>query len=190
MRREVVLDQDILPKDLPARFGDVEYENCRFLNCQLNKHDLSHAMFVDCSFEGCDLSMANIADAGFRKVHFKECKLLGLRFEHSTPLLFEVSFDNCQLNLASFYGMKLKGASFINCEMQETDLTEADLTQATITNCNLTGAMFDRTDLTKADLRGSEGFQIDPVENKVKGAQFSRESLDGLLGRFQIRIDQ
>lgn len=189
MHNPVFLDKDFKQADVAKGFMVGEYENCRFVNCSLNEQDLRHAVFIDCEFSGCDLSMANISDTAFRKVHFKECKLLGLRFEYGTKLLFEVSFHQCLLNLASFHQMSLKGSSITDCELQETDFTEADLSQATITGCNLTGAMFDRTDLTKADLRGSYGFQIDPTENKIKGARFSREHLEGLLARFQIKID-
>lgn len=189
MHKPVFLDKDFKQADVTDGFMVGEYENCRFVYCRLTEQDLRHAVFIDCEFSGCDLSMANISDTAFRKVHFTASKLLGLRFEYCTKLLFEVSFHQCQLNLASFHNMSLKGASITDCELQETDFTEVDLSQAIITGCNLTGAMFDRTNLTKADLRDSYGFQIDPVENNIKGAHFSREHIHGLLGRFQVKID-
>ena len=67
-----------------------EYENCTFTDCLFTNTDFSGFLFSDCTFVGCDLSMANLANSSFREVKFKDCKLLGLHFEHCNPFLFEL----------------------------------------------------------------------------------------------------
>ena len=45
-----------------------------------------------------------------------------------------------------------------------------------------------RTNLTEADFRTAQNFSIDPLENQLKKAKFSRENLEGLLEKLQLKI--
>lgn len=166
-----------------------EYENCNFVNCDFSSADLARIVFSDCEFTGCNLSMAKLGSTSFRDVSFKDCKLLGLRFDHCSDFLFSVSFENCILNLASFYRLKIKGTVFKDCTMRETDLTGADLTGAKFDNCDLLKAAFDGSILEKADLRTAYNYSFDPELNRIKKAKFSREGLAGLLAKYDIEIE-
>ena len=73
--------------------------------------------------------------------------------------------------------------------MKEVDFTEADLTESVLDGCDLTGAIFDATNLEKADLRTALHYSIDPQQNRIKKAKFSWPALTGLLDRYQIVID-
>ena len=166
-----------------------EYENCRFVGCNLFQANLSNVVFRECSFEECDVSMANLNNTTLNDVKFKGCKLVGLQFENCKTFLFSVSFENCVLKLAVFYQTKLKKTLFRNCNLQEVDFTEADLTESVLDNCDLMRATFNYTMLEKADLRTSYLYSIDPVINRLKKARFSRQHIDGLLDRFDIKIE-
>ncbi|WP_229363575.1 pentapeptide repeat-containing protein [Flectobacillus sp. BAB-3569] len=85
-----------------------EYENCSFNHCDLSNKNLSGFKFTDCRFVGCNMSLAAINNTAFQGVTFKDCKSLGLRFDTCNPFGFEVSFEGCQLNHASFFKTKLK----------------------------------------------------------------------------------
>ena len=65
----------------------------------INQH-LSGCNFVECTFENCDLSNAQLGNTAFREVNFKECKMLGLHFEHCNDLIFSVHFNDCQLDFS------------------------------------------------------------------------------------------
>jgi len=166
-----------------------EYENCTFLNCDLSSADLSEIVFSDCEFTGCNLAMAKLTRTSFRDVRFRECKLLGLRFDHCSEFLFAVDFENCILNLASFYGLKIKNTQFRNCSLQESDFTTADLTGAKFDNCDLRGAQFENCILEKSDFRTAFNYSFDPELNRIKGAKFSREGIAGLLSKYDITIE-
>ena len=89
-----------------------EYDSCVFNNCNFANANISRITFVDCSFVNCDLSMMNISDTAFKSVSFQDCKMLGLPFDNCAKFLFEVHFNDCMLNISSFYKLNSKKSSF------------------------------------------------------------------------------
>jgi fluoroquinolone resistance protein len=170
-------------------FPPGEYENCTFVNCIFSQADLTKMSFAECSFTSCNLSMAKLTNTALREITFKDCKLLGLRFENCNPFLFSVDFDNCILNLSSFYKLKLKKTRFIHCSLTEVDFTEADLSGSVFSNCDLSGAIFDHTLLDKADLRTAHHYSIDPELNSIQKAKFSSHGIAGLLRKYNLEIE-
>ena len=177
--------QDFTQNPLPHG----EYDNCIFNNCNFGDQDLSGFKFVECEFNFCNLSLTKLNDTALRDIKFKECKMLGLRFEDANPFGLSLSFDTCQLNHSSFYGITLKKTFFKNCQLQETDFTECNLTASLFDKSDLSGAVFNRTNLEKADLRTAENYSIDPETNRLKKAKFSLYGISGLLDRHDIIIE-
>ena len=171
-----------------SKLAPGEYEHCVFKNCTFESADFQNFQFVDCTFEACNLSLVKISGASLQKVHFKDCKMQGLRFEACNPFLFEVSFESCLLNLSSFYQIKGKKTKFVGCTLHEVDFTEADFSEATFDDCDLSGALFDQTNLSKADFRSAFNYVIHPSINQIKKAKFSPDGLAGLLQGFGIHI--
>ena len=176
---------DFSAKALPT----AEYEGCEFNFCNLSTTDLSNCQFTDCIFISCNLSTAKLNNTAIRDVQFKDCKLLGLRFDDCNDFLFAAKFTNCNLHLSSFYKRKMRQAKFSNCDLHETDFSMAELIQSTFDQCNLAGAVFDATNLEKADFRTSFNFTINPVTNRIKKARFSKDGLEGLLTHLDIIIE-
>jgi hypothetical protein len=52
----------------------------------------------------------------------------------------------------------------------------------------LAGALFDQTNVSKADFRSAFNFVIHPSINQIKKAKFSQDGLAGLLQGFDIHI--
>jgi Pentapeptide repeats (8 copies). len=69
------------------------------------------------------------------------------------------------------------------------DFAYADLSQAYFENCNLKNTIFDQTNLEKTNLTSAFNFSINPTQNKIKNAKFSKENSIGLLDSFQIKIE-
>lgn len=182
-----IQDKTFEKNDLPARG---EYENCTFYNCDFSGSDLSGYKFIDCSFRACNLSLAKINKTIFRDADFKDCKMLGLRFDTCSGFGLSFSFDNCQLNHASFFKTKIKKTVFKNSQLQETDFAETDLTGSLFDNCNLLQAIFDQTILEKVDFRTSYNYSIDPELNRIKNAKFSLSGVCGLLDKYNIEIEK
>jgi uncharacterized protein YjbI with pentapeptide repeats len=184
--REKIFDKTDFTKDtLPT--GD--YEGCGFINCNFSNADLSDTHFIDCEFTGCNMSLVKVSKTEFRDTQFKDCKLLGIHFYNGNNFLFSADFDNCILNLSSFFKMNLKKMQFKNSTLQEVDFTEADLSNALFQNCDLTRATFENTILEKADLRKSFNYSIDPELNRLKKAKFSMPAVIGLLDKYDIQVE-
>jgi fluoroquinolone resistance protein len=166
-----------------------DYESCRFENCNFSSVNLSEIRFYDCIFKSCDLSLVKLTQTAFRDAKFIDCKLLGMRFEHCNDFLFAVDFENCNLNLSSFYKKNLKKVRVKNCTLVEADFTESDLMASVFDNCDLSRATFDHSNLEKADFRTSFNYSIDPEVNRIKKAKFSLAGIAGLLDKYDIVID-
>lgn len=164
------------------------YEACIFKSCNIEKADLAHINFTECEFIDCNLSMANISDAKFQNIKFSGCKMLGIRFDQSNKFGFEVSFQTCILDHASFFNTRATNTVFKESSLVEVDFTDCDLTNSVFMNSNLLHAVFERTNLSKADLRDAENFSIDPELNTIKKAKFSIHGVGGLLHKYDIQI--
>lgn len=169
-------------------FAKGEYENCTFTNCIFANCNLSQFIFSDCIFNLCDLSMTALKNTTLRDVQFRDCKMLGLRFDQCNSFLLSFSFDNCILNFSTFYKQNLKNTVFSNCKLIETEFSEADLNNAIFLNCDLSKTAFDRTNLEGADFRSSFNFSINPETNKINKAKFSLQNVTGLLDSYNISI--
>lgn len=187
MQETLTQDKTFDKDDLPIKG---EYENCIFNNCNFDHSDLSAFEFVGCVFNGCNLSLAQLNKAVFRDVQFKDCKMVGLRFDACSGFGLSFSFDGCRLNHSSFYKTKIKKTVFKNSQLRETDFAEADLTGSVFDNCDLVQAIFDHTTLEKADFRTAYNYSINPEINRIKKAKFSLLGVPGLLGKYDIDIDK
>ena len=166
-----------------------EFEQFRFVNCDLSEASLAGLRFEDCLFERCNLTTAKLTGAALQNVAFADCKLLGVAFSACQDLLFGVHFDDCQLRYSAFGGKKLAGTRFNQCSLAETDFTNADLTGAAFTHCDLTGTIFHNTQLAGADFTTSTGLSLDPEANHLRGARFALASLPGLLDKYGLVVE-
>ncbi|WP_026837235.1 pentapeptide repeat-containing protein [Gillisia sp. JM1] len=165
-----------------------EYELCTFNGCNFTNSELSKIKFMECEFVGCNLSSVNIFGASFQEMKFEDCKMLGIRFDLCDGFGLALDFTNCQLDHSSFYQVILINSSFLNCKLKDIDLTEADLTKVTLDNCDLSGAIFERSNLEKANFSTAINYSINPENNKVKGASFSIPAVTGLLDKYKLKI--
>jgi len=85
--------------------------------------------------------------------------------------------------------MNIKSTKFEDSIIEDADFSEANLTGATFGNCDLRQSVFNRTVLEKVDFRTAHNFSIDPEENRIKKAKFSKENIRGLLTKHDIIID-
>ncbi len=165
------------------------YDACTFEDCNFENVHASAIEFMECEFINCNFSNTIIKNTSFKEVLFMNCKLLGIKFCECDPFLLQMSFENCQLSLASFYQLKIPKTKFVHCNLEEVDFTAAHLQEAMFDNCNLKRAVFEDTHLEKSDFRSALFFSIHPNENHLKGAKFSKDNLAGLLQHYQLAID-
>lgn len=165
-----------------------DYDHCMFVKVEFSGVDLSGIKFIDCQFSGCNLTTVQMAHTVFRDVLFKDCKMMGLRFDTADKFGLSFRFEDCILDHSSFYQTELKKTIFIRTQLKQADLTGCDLTEAVFDHCDLAGATFEHTVLEKADLRTAFNYAIDPEMNRIKRAKFSLAGVAGLLGKYDIEI--
>lgn len=178
--------EDIKDKQLPKG----EYEYCSFEKCDLAGANLSGHHFINCRFSACNLSLVKLSATVLNDVQFNGCKMTGIQFEQCSPFGFAVRFEDCLLDDASFYKLKMKKTVFKGSQLKNVDFTEADLSAASFAGCDLLSAKFDHTILEGADFREAVHFSIDPSINKMKKAKFSQSGLAGLLEKYELVIEQ
>lgn len=182
-------EQNFINRDFTVKYNIQEFENCHFKNCNFNNVIFENSKFIDCSFETCDFSSANIHQTIFRNIQFMHCKMIGIRFDECNPFGLGASFQSCNLDYSMFSGMDLRKVNFDACTMIEVDLSESNLQKSNLTNCRLLNAVFDNTDLRETDLRGSIGFRINPLQNKIKKMKISRTEIEGILQQYDLCIE-
>ena len=166
-----------------------EYDNCTFIKCNFEGIHASNIQFVECEFIECNFSNAIVKDTAFKDVNFINCKMIGVKFNECDPFLLQFTFSYCQLNFSSFYQLKIPNTKFINCNLQEVDFTETDLSNTFLDSCDLKLAIFERTNLEKTDFRTAFNFNINPENNRLKHARFSKGNLLGLLLEYKIVVE-
>jgi fluoroquinolone resistance protein len=181
-------DKELFSKINFAEVPDkqTEFEHCDFTSCVFP--DLSKLNFRDCLFRNCDLSNLKTAQSIFQNCEFKDCKLLGLNFSGAKDFAFEVHFEGCNMDYASFDKKKMNKSSFKKARLHHANFTQADLSKSVFADCDLYEATFAGTDLSGVDLSSCINFSIDPELNKIKKAKFSLQSLPGLLQRYDIIV--
>ena len=166
-----------------------DFEQFRFINCELAEASLAGLRFEDCLFERCNLTAAKLSNTALQNVAFADCKLLGVAFSACQDMLFGVHFDDCQLRYASLGGKKLAGTRFNTCSLAETDFTNADLSDAVFAGCDLTGTVFHDTRLAGTDFTTAIGYSLDPEANYLAGARFALGGLPGLLDKYGLVVE-
>ncbi|MEG0698285.1 MAG: pentapeptide repeat-containing protein, partial [Algoriella sp.] len=84
--------------------------------------------------------------------------------------------------------LPLKKTKFSNTTLHNVDFSYADLSNSYFANCDFSNAIFDQTNLRQANLKTSYNFNINPNENQLKGAIFSKDNLEGLVLHLGIKI--
>lgn len=166
-----------------------EFEGCIFKNCDFSNSDFSNNTFLECEFIDCNLSMLQLSNSGLQDVSFKNCKLLGIPFQSCNDFLFQVHFEACVLDYASFANKKMPKTKFIACSLKEVTFTGTNLTQSVFDHCNLENAIFNDTQLAAVDFTTAMHYKINPQFNPMKKAKFSTVGISGLLEQYDIKIE-
>jgi fluoroquinolone resistance protein len=180
--QQVIEKTDFTTTSLPQ----LDFESVEFRGCVFN--DLSGYHFSDCLFSSCNLSNAELRGSKMQDVLFRDCKLLGINFFTTSDFGFNVTFERCLLDYASFEHKKMNKSVFDDCRLHGANFTQTDLSKSKMANCDLLNAIFASTNISGVDFSTNYNFNIDPTQNLVKKAKFAADNLAGLLGRFDLII--
>lgn len=186
---KLFLDQNYKGIDYTStRFSAGDYDNCTFIDCLFPELHLSNTTFSECEFIDCNFTNTKFGGTTLNNIIFQGCKMVGANLSVCNDFMLSIRLENCILDLANCYQLRLINTYFKNCSLKETDFTECNLSEALFSNCDLTHALFDQTNLQKANFTTARHYTIDLDSNKVKGALFSKEEVHGLLTKYGIKI--
>lgn len=163
------------------------YANCEFNHCNFAQTHLPGIIFENCTFLTCDFSLAKMKNTSWHGNTFKDCKLMGTDFSACNPFS-SFNFERCLMSYANFHGMKLKQTNFLECDLMESYFSDADLEGSKFIRCNLERTLFHHTNLMGVDFSSAYNMTIVPASNRLKGAIFSRFSLQGLVAHLGIKL--
>lgn len=186
---EIYEDETFVNEVYSDGMCDLEFYDCRFDKCDFSNSIVSSCKFNECTFVDCNLSMMNPSLSVMNNVVFGNCKILGVKFNHCHDFIFEVSFKNCILDYSSFENRKMSKTCFDKCSLKSADFGGADLRQTKFIETDLSEAIFQFTNLQEADFTSAVNYTIDPDENNIKKARFSRDGIQGLLYKYNIIIE-
>jgi uncharacterized protein YjbI with pentapeptide repeats len=138
-----------------------EYEDCIFKGIDFSEVNLSNYKFAESNFEDCNLSLCKISETAFRVVLFKNCKLLGLRFDECNAFGLVLRFENSNLQHTSFFNTDIRKTIFKNCNLTEVDFEESNVSNGKFEECDLRGANFLSTNLENTDFRTSYNYSLE-----------------------------
>jgi len=181
-------DEEIVNMDYTTSPLWDEYYRCTFRDCNFTGVRIGKVLFEQCRFEHCNLSLLVANNTSWQEVAFYECKMTGTNFTASNGFSLSFSFENCLLSYAIFQELKLQGTHFAKCMLQEAEFSGANLSGAVFEECDLSRAAFQHTNLEGADFTTARNYTINPNQNRLRKARFSRYGLEGLLGSFGIEV--
>lgn len=170
-----------------------EFYNCTFKSCSFTRSTVSRCKFSECTFDSCDFSLCKLLTCTWVESRFSECKLSGIDWTRAlspNPLhISHPSFSKCVLSYSVFFGLPLQEIQIEDCIAHEADFAEADLTNADLRGTDFLKARFHDTNLSRADLRGSLNYEIDPLANGVKGAKVTAAEAIGMLRGLGVIVE-
>lgn len=185
------------------RFDEVRLEHetlrgyvfidCAFYDCSLSESTLAHCTFSECRFFGCQVSAVKSEETEIKFAEFTDCTLMGIdwadfmsgsRFAEPIQKL-----TDCRLKYNNFVDMTFRKFDFSGSDYAGSMFAECNLTECSFNGCTLKDTEFFKCDLRKADFRNTQGFRIDILSCKMKGARFSCSDAAGLLGVLELKLE-
>ncbi|MDY6926420.1 MAG: pentapeptide repeat-containing protein [Pseudomonadota bacterium] len=162
---------------IEKRLSGASFEECEFIDCDFSDSQFHGCKFTQCEFVRCNLSLTDMANSQLYGLTFKDCKLVGVDWTKADwPQYyrdFELKFQRCLLNDASFYGLTLNELVMDECRVHDADFREGNFTDSQMTHCTFDRSLFMHTNLERVDFSDSTGCSIDVLANELKGARFS-----------------
>lgn len=165
-----------------------EYIGVCFEHCDFSEVMFGDVLFEDCQFKACNLSLCKSKAASWNNVSFIGCKMTGINFSEANRFTFRAGFCECQLQFASFHALTLQDIRFDNCQLEGVDFSDCNLKKAVFNECELSQAEFTGCNLEYSDFTTARGYVINPSENRLSHAVFSRYGVEGLLAAYKIRV--
>ena len=181
-------EMDISYEEIEGR----EFDDCTFTKCNFSDATISKCKFIDCTFTNCNLSSMEVKHSRFLQVSFDNCKMMGIDWTKaswpSVASFAALKFKQCGISYSSFFGLSLQEISIEECKAHEVDFRDGNFNQANFCYSDFSLSLFNRTCLTNVNFEEASNYDIDVINNEIKGAKFSRFEAVRLLECLEIEL--
>ena len=98
-------------------------------------------------------------------------------------------FDSETYTKIDFSKTNIIKGEYDNCTVINCNFENIHTSNIQFVACDLKGAIFERTNLEKTNFKTAFNFTFELEKNRVKGAKFKRDSIDGLLFHYKIVLE-
>ena len=155
-------DNQTILLDQQVEFNTVVFDRCRFIG------DFRKAQFIDCMLNRCDLSNTDFQSSRFHRVKLSGSKGLGIHFNKAKWQY--VTIEDSVLN----YG------EFADVDFQDIVLTKSDLSQSSFFTATLQRLVLHQVDLSQTDFSDTMLAGLDFSSCEIGGIRVSPQCLKGL----------
>lgn len=169
-------------------FVDCVFENCKFIECNITHCTFSECKFINCSFVG-----NRMKDISLLFSEFIECTIVGVSWLdlQAGSITFPIAkLQRCYLKYNDFEKMNFKKFDFEESSIIDSNFVRCNLSESNFKNCDLKNTHFAECDLKKSDFRKAKGYEINMIDNQIKGAKFTYIDAINLLKYFDIVIEK
>lgn len=182
---ELFLDTDFSQQVISSTL----YEDCDFENCTFQKTEIVESIFRNCSFKGCVWGNVVFRESKLQALRFRESQIMGLHLHPGAVLECLLNIQDCRISYCVFEEMKLSKNRIASSRINDCSFYDCDLSEIDFSDSNFNASQFERNNLKGSDFRRAENYAINPINNQVKGAQFSMPAVLSLLRYFEIEIE-
>lgn len=170
-----------------AELDGVELPGADLTGANLKQAQLGGSNLSSANLTGADLSGANLDEANLSKATLDKATLLGTSFRganlssaklRNLPRVYQLGFNNTNLENADFANSDLQGVGFRTCNLKNTRFDGADLTRA-----NLTGSDTRKVQFGTANISSCKGCILD--EQQMEKLKKSAGMIRRILGLSQ-----
>lgn len=141
----------------------VNFNNCKFIDCDLSEALFNIASFTNCIFSGSKLSNIDFSDIRIKDCNFSDAVMENCIFQ---KILVKNEIKKLDLRGCTFDNTYLKNSAFIFCDLEKVNFEGSELTSVVFERSNLKETNLNRC---KIDGIGFENCNIDKTVLDISG---------------------
>ena len=137
-----------------ADLEDARFDDCSFSGLQMARARFNHASFRRTTLQGIEGGNTCLADTVLTDVVIRSSRFVGADF--SSSAMKNVTFDDCNLGIASFRFARMTNVTFRSCNLTEVDFQGIKATKATFERCRIQSTEFSQAAFQSGNIRMCE----------------------------------
>lgn len=176
------IENHSLQLDLQVEFNGCVFERCRFIG------DFRKAQFIDCVMNRCDLSNADFTSSRFHRVNLSSCKGMGTHFTKAKWQY--VTITDSILNYGEFADVDFQDIILLKSDLSQSSFFTANLQRISLKQVVLAQTDFSDTPLNGLDFSLCEidGIRVSP--SCMKGLSVNTNQAIALIGLFGVKVNE